>query len=186
MRRLRSFTLDGQIESGGTWVGSPDEIKQIIRGVISSIGYFEHASLQINFGTLDFRAAQKSMRLFAAEVMPHFADNAAYGQHPEHWTRASSISDSLAQPGRTHAATSDATHGVQCRRCNFNRVAQTRSMPSVLRLPRSRTSPTSRPTDGLSGRVTMPAIPTCPRPKHILGTTEQPSPTATTLLIAST
>jgi alkanesulfonate monooxygenase SsuD/methylene tetrahydromethanopterin reductase-like flavin-dependent oxidoreductase (luciferase family) len=83
MRRLRSFTLDGQIESGGAWVGSPDEIKAIIRRVISSIGNFEHASLQINFGTLDFRAAQKSMRLFAAEVMPHFADNAACGQHPE-------------------------------------------------------------------------------------------------------
>src|SRR5215467_14894343 len=59
-------------------------------------------------------------------------------------------------------------------------------MPSVLRLPRSRTSPTSLPTDGLSGRITIPAIPTCPRPKHILGTTEHPSPTATTLLIAST
>jgi alkanesulfonate monooxygenase SsuD/methylene tetrahydromethanopterin reductase-like flavin-dependent oxidoreductase (luciferase family) len=83
MRRLRSFTLDGQIESGGAWVGNPDEIKAVIRRVISSIGNFEHASLQINFGTLDFRAAQESMRLFAAEVMPHFADNAACGQHPE-------------------------------------------------------------------------------------------------------
>src|SRR5260370_30417027 len=27
MRRLRSFTLDGQIESGAAWVGTPDEIK---------------------------------------------------------------------------------------------------------------------------------------------------------------
>jgi alkanesulfonate monooxygenase SsuD/methylene tetrahydromethanopterin reductase-like flavin-dependent oxidoreductase (luciferase family) len=83
MRRLRSFTLDGQIESGGAWVGTPDEIKAIIRRVVSSTGYFEHASLQINFGTLDFRAAQKSMRLFAAEVMPHFADNATCARYPE-------------------------------------------------------------------------------------------------------
>ncbi len=78
MRRLRSFTLDGQIESGGAWVCTPEEIKAIIARVTASIGYFEHASLQINFGALDFRAAQRSMRLFAAEVIPHFADNASY------------------------------------------------------------------------------------------------------------
>jgi hypothetical protein len=42
--------------------------------VIGAIGKFEHASLQINFGALDVREAQKSMRLFAAEVMPAFAD----------------------------------------------------------------------------------------------------------------
>ena len=66
MRRLRSFTLDGQIEAGGAWVGTPDEIKAIIRRVVASIGKFEHASLQINFGTIDIREAQKSMRLFAA------------------------------------------------------------------------------------------------------------------------
>ena len=80
MRRLRSFTLDGQIVSGGAWVGTPEEIKAIITRVVESIGQFEHASLQINFGTLDFREAQKSMRLFAAEVIPHFAGAAATRQ----------------------------------------------------------------------------------------------------------
>ncbi|MBV8111503.1 MAG: LLM class flavin-dependent oxidoreductase [Hyphomicrobiales bacterium] len=83
MRRLRSFTLDGQIASGGAWVGTPEEIKSIIARVIESIGRFEHASLQINFGTLDFRAAQKSMRLFAAEVIPHFADGALSARQAE-------------------------------------------------------------------------------------------------------
>jgi alkanesulfonate monooxygenase SsuD/methylene tetrahydromethanopterin reductase-like flavin-dependent oxidoreductase (luciferase family) len=82
MRRLRSFTLDGQIASGGAWVGTPDEIKAIIARVVESIGRFEHASLQINFGALDFREAQKSMRLFAAEVIPHFAD-APTARQPE-------------------------------------------------------------------------------------------------------
>ena len=74
MRRLRSFTLDGQIESGGAWVGTPDEIRGIIHRVLKSIGKFEHASLQINFGALDVREAQKSMRLFAREVLPAFAE----------------------------------------------------------------------------------------------------------------
>ena len=76
MRRLRSFTLDGQIEAGGAWVGTPDEIRDIIGRVSGAIGKFEHASLQINFGALDVREAQKSMRLFAAEVMPAFAEAA--------------------------------------------------------------------------------------------------------------
>jgi len=76
MRRLRSFTLDGQIEAGGAWVGTPDEIRAIIRRVSQSIGRFEHASLQINFGTIDVREALTSMRLFAREVMPEFTSAA--------------------------------------------------------------------------------------------------------------
>jgi alkanesulfonate monooxygenase SsuD/methylene tetrahydromethanopterin reductase-like flavin-dependent oxidoreductase (luciferase family) len=71
--RIGGFTLDGQIESGAAWVGTPDEIKTIIRQFESKVGRFEHASLQINFGTLDFAEAQRSMRLFAREVMPAFA-----------------------------------------------------------------------------------------------------------------
>jgi alkanesulfonate monooxygenase SsuD/methylene tetrahydromethanopterin reductase-like flavin-dependent oxidoreductase (luciferase family) len=82
MRRLRSFTLDGQIDAGGAWVGTPDEITAIIRRVTGAIGKFEHASLQINFGALELREAQKSMRLFAAEVMPAFAEATAQARQP--------------------------------------------------------------------------------------------------------
>ena len=70
--RMKGFTLESQIESGGAWVGTPDEIKAIIRRFESTVGKFEHASLQINFGTLDVAEAQNSMRLFAREVMPEF------------------------------------------------------------------------------------------------------------------
>jgi alkanesulfonate monooxygenase SsuD/methylene tetrahydromethanopterin reductase-like flavin-dependent oxidoreductase (luciferase family) len=79
MRKLAGFTLDGQIESGGAWVGTPDEICSIIRRVTTSFGNFEHASLQINFGTLNIADAQRSMRLFAAQVMPHFAPATTVG-----------------------------------------------------------------------------------------------------------
>jgi hypothetical protein len=34
------------------------------------------SSRQINFGSFDFRERQKSLRLFAREVMPPFADTA--------------------------------------------------------------------------------------------------------------
>jgi alkanesulfonate monooxygenase SsuD/methylene tetrahydromethanopterin reductase-like flavin-dependent oxidoreductase (luciferase family) len=75
--RMKNFTLETQIEAGGALVGSPEEIKDIIRRFESRIGKFEHASLQINFGTLDFAEAQKSMRLFAREVIPAFAQQSA-------------------------------------------------------------------------------------------------------------
>lgn len=71
--RMKGFSLEGQIESGNAWVGTPDEIKAIIRRFQDAAGTFEHASLQINFGLLDLAEAQKSMRLFAREVMPAFA-----------------------------------------------------------------------------------------------------------------
>ena len=71
--RMKGFSLEGQIESGNAFVGTPAEIKAVIRRFCDSAGKFEHASLQINFGTLDFAEAQKSMRLFAKEVIPAFA-----------------------------------------------------------------------------------------------------------------
>jgi len=70
--RMKNASLESQIESGGAWVGTPDEIKGIIRHCEATFGKFEHASLQINFGTLDLAEAQRSMRLFAREVMPAF------------------------------------------------------------------------------------------------------------------
>ena len=71
--RIKAFTLESQIAAGSAWIGSPDEIKQSIRGVLDTIGPFEHASLQINFSSVPFAEAQESMRLFAAEVIPAFS-----------------------------------------------------------------------------------------------------------------
>jgi hypothetical protein len=65
--------VESQIESGGAWIGTPAEIRTIMARAVERIGPFEHASLQINFADLDFAEAQRSLRLFAAEVMPAFA-----------------------------------------------------------------------------------------------------------------
>lgn len=70
--RMKNFTLENQIEARGALVGTPDEIKDIVRSFNERVGGFEQASLQINFGTLPLAEAQKSMRLFAHEVMPAF------------------------------------------------------------------------------------------------------------------
>jgi alkanesulfonate monooxygenase SsuD/methylene tetrahydromethanopterin reductase-like flavin-dependent oxidoreductase (luciferase family) len=77
MKKLQTVTLESQIESGGCWVGSPSEIRAIITDVLDRIGPFEHASLQINFSNLPFKEALRSMRLFAREVIPHFATEGA-------------------------------------------------------------------------------------------------------------
>jgi len=53
-------------------VGSPSEIRRTIDGILDASGGFEHASMQVNFVTLPFDEARRSMNLFSAEVMPHY------------------------------------------------------------------------------------------------------------------
>ncbi len=73
MAKMQASTLDGQIANGGAWIGTPDEVRANVASAFERFGRFEHASLQVNFGTLDFAAAQQSLRLFASRVMPAFA-----------------------------------------------------------------------------------------------------------------
>jgi natural product biosynthesis luciferase-like monooxygenase protein len=73
VERLKTLTLESQIESGGAWIGTPDEIAAAIGRALDLAGPFEHASLQVNFADLDYSDAGRSLRLFAAEVMPRFA-----------------------------------------------------------------------------------------------------------------
>jgi alkanesulfonate monooxygenase SsuD/methylene tetrahydromethanopterin reductase-like flavin-dependent oxidoreductase (luciferase family) len=69
---LRASNAADQMESGAAWVGTPDEIAQIIARMNADFGGFEQASLQVNFNLMPFDAAMGSMRLFASEVMPRF------------------------------------------------------------------------------------------------------------------
>jgi alkanesulfonate monooxygenase SsuD/methylene tetrahydromethanopterin reductase-like flavin-dependent oxidoreductase (luciferase family) len=71
--KLREATAADQIASGAAWIGSPDEITAAITRVQREFGGFEHASLQVNFNMIPLAEAQASMRLFAARVMPRFA-----------------------------------------------------------------------------------------------------------------
>ena len=56
------------------WVGSPAEITDKIAAYSEAAGGFEEASMQVNFHTLEYAKAEASIRLFAEQVMPHFAD----------------------------------------------------------------------------------------------------------------
>jgi alkanesulfonate monooxygenase SsuD/methylene tetrahydromethanopterin reductase-like flavin-dependent oxidoreductase (luciferase family) len=74
---LRKQTMESQIASGSAWIGTPAEVRAAIARMQDEFGGFEHASLQINFNTMPQDEAMRSLRLFAAEVMPQFVPVAA-------------------------------------------------------------------------------------------------------------
>jgi hypothetical protein len=65
-------TFESQVEKGGAWIGTPDDIRKSIVSYDRQVGGFESASLQVNFGMIGQPDAEQSMALFAREVMPHF------------------------------------------------------------------------------------------------------------------
>ena len=71
---IRSEALPGLCGGGAVWVGSPAEITDKIAAYSEAAGGFEEASMQVNFHTLEYAKAEASIRLFAEQVMPHFAD----------------------------------------------------------------------------------------------------------------
>jgi alkanesulfonate monooxygenase SsuD/methylene tetrahydromethanopterin reductase-like flavin-dependent oxidoreductase (luciferase family) len=70
---LSRETFESQVEKGLAWIGTPEEIRGAIDAYHRSVGGFECASLQVNFGMIGRAEAEASMRLFAREVMPYFA-----------------------------------------------------------------------------------------------------------------
>lgn len=77
MSKMKAATLEGQIEAGSVWVGTPDELRGIVSRMRDFFGDFEHASLQVNYGAMRYEDARDSMRLFAREVMPQFVTRPA-------------------------------------------------------------------------------------------------------------
>ena len=71
--QLDRETFETQVASGAAWVGTPAEIIAQIEDYRRRNGAFEIASMQVNFNTLGHDDAAASMRLFGAEVIPHFA-----------------------------------------------------------------------------------------------------------------
>jgi alkanesulfonate monooxygenase SsuD/methylene tetrahydromethanopterin reductase-like flavin-dependent oxidoreductase (luciferase family) len=69
---LRQENLDTQIEKLSAWVGTPDDVEEMIREYASQVGGFDDASLQTNFTTVTFADAEQSMRLFGEKVIPRF------------------------------------------------------------------------------------------------------------------
>jgi alkanesulfonate monooxygenase SsuD/methylene tetrahydromethanopterin reductase-like flavin-dependent oxidoreductase (luciferase family) len=67
---LAKETFDTQVAKGCAWVGPPGELTQRILAFNDEVGGFESASLQVNFNTIALDDAERSIRLFAREVIP--------------------------------------------------------------------------------------------------------------------
>lgn len=67
---LKEENLDTQMEKRAAWVGTPDELVEIIRGYNDEVGGIDDASLQVNFTSVSLEDAQHAMRLFGEKVMP--------------------------------------------------------------------------------------------------------------------
>ncbi|MSP87579.1 MAG: LLM class flavin-dependent oxidoreductase [Alphaproteobacteria bacterium] len=70
--RLRQETFETQVEKRAAWVGSPADAIDAIADYNRQLGGFEIASMQVNFNTLTYDQAARSMRLFSEQVMPKF------------------------------------------------------------------------------------------------------------------
>ena len=73
IQSISEETFESQVEKSAAWVGTPSDIGNAIESYDREVGGFESASLQVNFGMIGCAEAEESMRLFAREVMPHFA-----------------------------------------------------------------------------------------------------------------
>jgi alkanesulfonate monooxygenase SsuD/methylene tetrahydromethanopterin reductase-like flavin-dependent oxidoreductase (luciferase family) len=69
---LSKETFESQVEKGLAWIGPPDQIVRNIEAFSDAVGGFDIASLQVNFGTIPYADASRSMALFAEQVMPRF------------------------------------------------------------------------------------------------------------------
>lgn len=72
LKTLKSETYEEQIEKGSVWVGNPKEVHAQITAYHAEVGGFDIASLNGLPYTMPVELVTRSLRLFAAEVMPAF------------------------------------------------------------------------------------------------------------------
>jgi len=75
--QLDKETPEGMMASGAAWIGSPETLIKQIRDYNEASGGFESASLQINYNTVSYEDAARSMKLFGEKVIPHFVGKRA-------------------------------------------------------------------------------------------------------------
>jgi alkanesulfonate monooxygenase SsuD/methylene tetrahydromethanopterin reductase-like flavin-dependent oxidoreductase (luciferase family) len=68
--KLAEETFETQLAANAAWVGTPDDIVAQIRAFDVEVNGFEIASMQVNFNTIGYDDAARSMKLFGREVIP--------------------------------------------------------------------------------------------------------------------
>jgi alkanesulfonate monooxygenase SsuD/methylene tetrahydromethanopterin reductase-like flavin-dependent oxidoreductase (luciferase family) len=69
---IAKLNIDNLIANCAAWVGSPAEVREQIARYYEGVGGFDYAALQVNFHTIPYDEAIRSLELFAAKVMPEF------------------------------------------------------------------------------------------------------------------
>ena len=70
---ISSDTIENQMGQGIGWIGTPGDLVAMIRGYNEKVGGIDSASLLVMPSTMAAAAAERSMRLFAREVMQKVA-----------------------------------------------------------------------------------------------------------------
>jgi alkanesulfonate monooxygenase SsuD/methylene tetrahydromethanopterin reductase-like flavin-dependent oxidoreductase (luciferase family) len=71
---LSKESFESQVTKGCAWIGTPDDIREAIASYDAQVAGFDSASLQVNFGMISQADAERSMKLFAQEVMRYFKE----------------------------------------------------------------------------------------------------------------
>lgn len=74
---LRQISIETQIAEGTLLLGTPEEVADGILAQHRKFEGIDMCGVQMTYGTLPVDVAEASMRLFAAEVMPHFTGQRA-------------------------------------------------------------------------------------------------------------
>jgi alkanesulfonate monooxygenase SsuD/methylene tetrahydromethanopterin reductase-like flavin-dependent oxidoreductase (luciferase family) len=70
---VSSDTAERQMKSGTAFIGTPADCEEMIRAYNSSVGGIDSVSLHFTPGNMPVEVAERSLRLFAREVMPKVA-----------------------------------------------------------------------------------------------------------------
>jgi len=73
MQHVLSDSAERQMEAGSAFIGSPSEIAEMIRSYNEKVGGIDSMSLHFAPGDMPVDEAERSIRLFSAEVLPKVA-----------------------------------------------------------------------------------------------------------------
>ena len=71
--QISKETFEDQVAKGVGLVGTPRDVIEMVRAYASDVGGLESASLHVVPSTMPVEVAERAMRHFAAECMPHLA-----------------------------------------------------------------------------------------------------------------
>lgn len=73
IEKVRAETFESQLRHHAAFVGTPADVIEQLHALDRAIGGVDHASLQVNYNDMSYSDAERSVRLFGEQVMPHFA-----------------------------------------------------------------------------------------------------------------